>query len=186
MGRPRNSKNKDKSVESVVESGVALLEAPDNMTNELETANNELDTVRKQLEDAKRELIEAKKAGAKRDLSDSEIASIDKSITNGNSRSALAAKIEKMRIYDSEMVTGKFLNLRNPGKSEKLTYGKYATDVDKWVTFAHGATYTICRGFADQINEYYADISYDKSDKENQALEPRQIRRNKYAFVTVV
>lgn len=52
-------------------------------------------------------------------------------------------------------MTGKFINRRAPGQSAKLTYLKYADDPVKWYTMEDGKVYTIPRGFADQINEYY-------------------------------
>ena len=84
--------------------------------------------------------------------------------------SALSEKIADQKKFDSELVTGKFFNLRAKGQSAKLTYMKYADDPVKWYTFEHGQVYTIPRGFADQINEHYYIPHFTKN--ENAIIDP--------------
>ena len=92
--------------------------------------------------------------------------------------------INTKRDFDSQMVKGKFMNLRAPGQPVKLTYHKYSTDIEEgWKTFNHGEIYTIQRGFADQINNHYAKISFNKGTGQMNALEAAPSRSPIYAFV---
>ncbi len=142
MGRKKIDKQKPGDNMSE-EKSVAI--AP---TQELELLESELDRARLELERTKLE-IEAKK----KELASVPIA--EKNVTVGNKSLALKEKIEAMKAYDNQMVTGKFINRRAPGKTEKLTYMKYEDDPVKWYEFRDGGVYTIKRGFADQINEHY-------------------------------
>lgn len=166
----------------------------DEAEEQLESTLSELDLARKELEET-RCLIEEHKKLLKqfpaRDAKEAELC--EKQISRNTKQSAGAKKIERQKAYDNQMVTGKFLNIRAPGNSVKLTYIKYADDVPKWYTFEHNKTYTIKRGFADQINEYYARIQHVQKvnnvivDEHNPgtALEEQVIRHQSYAFVPV-
>lgn len=94
-------------------------------------------------------------------------------------------KVAEMKKHDDVPTRGKFMNLRAPGKSVKLTYVKYSTDAVKWWLFEHGKEYTIPRGFADQINEHYGKIQHDKTDNENMAILESFEKDPIYAFVPV-
>jgi hypothetical protein len=86
------------------------------------------------------------------------------------------------------MITGKFLNLRAKGQSAKLCYDKNPGDVAQWITFEHGKTYTIKRGFADQINEYYHTPRYtqkDGPDDGGSQIDSVDTSDKKYAFVAI-
>lgn len=110
----------------------------------------------------------------------------DNTVATCVDKAALHKKIEEDRIYCSQLVKGKFFNIRAPGKSAKLCYHKFKTDPYKWYEFEHGEVYQIPRGFADQLNgighDSYKKITYKKSDQENQALEPTQICEPIYQF----
>ena len=161
----------------------------------LETTLTELDLARKELEETKA-LIEAKKHELKlkgaRAYDKQDLDSIEKKITSGNKNNALAKKIAAQRDYDNVMVTGKFLNQRAPGQQVKLPYCKHVGDQDKWYTFDHGKVYTIKRGFADQINEYYAKITHNQkldvtiSDEQNPGTPLEStVRHQLYSFSPV-
>ena len=113
-----------------------------------------------QMQALKKELAEAKARLAAlrapaRELDEHELALVDRQISRTNNSAALREKIEKQKKIDSEMVTGKFINRRAPGQMAKLTYSRYDTDPVKWYEFQDGKVYTIPRGFADEIREYY-------------------------------
>lgn len=172
------------------------LEVP--MTNEaeVEVLNQELDLVRVQLQKTKLEIEELQ--SKKQELTDSirvprELDAIEK---KANEKllavrvegQALSNKIEAQKAYDNVKVTGRFMNRRAPGNSAKLTYMKYADDPVKWYTFNDGAVYTIPRGFADQINDYYHRPRFIQKDGELDPSNPTNIHHvdtsNKsYAFV---
>jgi hypothetical protein len=137
----------------------------------LESMETELDLVRVELEKAKMELEERKKemeSLSSRSYSQDEIAISDKQIKVSSDRAAQKRSIEMMKIRDNEKVTGKFMNRRAPGQPAKLTYIKYEDDPVKWYYFMDGGVYTIPRGFADQINEYYHTPKFVKKDGEYQ------------------
>lgn len=161
---------------------------------QMEAIQQEMDQVRKELLELKEEKkqieAEKKELSSRRELDADEIRIVEKQVNNSSKRQALREKIEAQKKYDSVMVKGKFLNQRAPGHSVKLPYMKYDTDLPKWWTLEHGQTYTIPRGFADQINEYYAKISYrerqgpiDNPDDPGSALDHAPIREQIYAFV---
>ena len=82
------------------------------------------------------------------------------------------------------------MNRRAPGNPAKLTYMKYADDPVKWYTFEDGKVYTIPRGFADQINEYYHRPIFIQKEGELDPSNPSQIHavdtsNKSYAFVPV-
>lgn len=159
-----------------------------------EIAQSELDIVRLELEKAKKELEEQKhqiQLNSKRVLDDKELDICAKQQTMGNEMKAKKEALEQQRIYDSQMITGKFINMRAPGQRVRLTYCKHATDLAKWWDFDHNKNYTIPRGFADQINEHYARIEHKQKvqdiitnpDQPGTALEPTVTRHQLYAFV---
>jgi hypothetical protein len=131
-----------------------------NMTStlELENVQQEIDKARQELEATKIEIEEKKKelqSNSRRELDAQEIAIMNKHQNMKVDKGALAEKIEKQKVFDNVMVTGKFINRRSPGNSVKLTYMKYADDPVKWYVLEDGKIYTIPRGFVDQIREYY-------------------------------
>lgn len=214
MGRKRKIKAPEPEVKTMTETSTAVLDDQkvdqEVITGEIdqpleedvnekysliESANQELDQIRRDLEKAKLELeakqTEMKLMKVKRELDDQEIEIMNKQISRGNDVKAKLSELEKQKAFDNVKVTGKFLNQKYPGRTEKLTYVKYASDEAKWYTFHHNKVYTIPRGFADQINEYYADITY-RQKQENVVLDPTNpgtalenepVRVQKYAFV---
>lgn len=167
------------------------------MTNEaeVEVLNQELDLVRIELQKTKLE-IEKVKAEEKdlierrqlRELDEVEKKANDKLIATRVEGRVLEDKISSQKSYDNVKVTGRFMNRRAPGNSAKLTYMKYADDPVKWYTFNDGAVYTIPRGFADQINEYYHRPRFIQKEGPLDPSNPNQINEvdtsNKsYAFV---
>lgn len=169
------------------------------MTEEvvLDTVQTEIDLARIELEKIKIEIEEKKKSlefEAKREISPDERKIIDKQISMGNERNTLSENIAKQKAYDSVKVTGKFINRRAPGQSVKLPYIKYVDDPVKWHPFEDGRVYTIPRGFADQINEYYhtpqfiqkqGEQAHSNVVGENSAIAEVDRSNKKYAFVPV-
>ncbi len=164
----------------------------------LESVQREIDEARLELEKTKME-IEEKKQEAKsivprRDISEDEQKIIDKQINNINKKKNINDVIEKQKAYDNVMVTGRFMNRRAPGQQVKLTYNKYSNDPVKWYIFKDGGTYTIPRGFVDQINEYYhtpifvqkeGPQSISEKFGENSAIAEVDKSNKKYAFVAL-
>ena len=119
-----------------------------------------------------------------RELDDVEKQLVENQKSIYNMREEGKKMIDRKRDVDSQMIKGKFMNLRAPGQPVKLTYHKYATDLEEgWKTFNHGEIYTIQRGFADQINNHYAKISFNKGTGQMNALEATPSRSPIYAFV---
>lgn len=162
----------------------------------MESLESELDRVRMELEATKRE-IEAKKQELKtigqpsRQLDSQEVAIVQKQVTVSNEKLALQKKNDAQKEFDNQKVTGKFINRRAPGQSVKLTYLKYADDPVKWYPFEDGKVYTIQRGFADQINEYYHTPHFIQKqgemnpDSPESAIHHVDTSNKKYAFVPV-
>ncbi len=177
MGRPKNSKNIKKEVEMTVTQETPAL-------SELEQMRTAMAVMQKELDAAK----SAPKYEAKREISPDEQYFIDKQHTRGNVKKALAEKIDAQRDYDNQLVTGKFINRRAPGQTVKLPYYKHEGDVDKWYTFEDGKSYTIKRGFADQLNEEYYTPHFIQSTaptEEGNAhsiIESVDTSQKKYAF----
>lgn len=133
----------------------------------LDNIETEVDAKRKELEQLKSEIKETKKElklQKKREYSEKENEIADKQSSGFVKNAALKEKIEKQKDFDNAKVTGKFYNLRNPGQTVKLTYMKYQDDPVKWYEFEHGKVYTIPRGFADQLNDYYHTPRFIKND----------------------
>jgi hypothetical protein len=162
---------------------------------EIEAIEQETDRVRQELEAAKRELkeIQEKKDSARRVYSAEEERISEKMITAGNERKAMESSIARQKEIDNEKITGRFMNRRAPGQPAKLTYMKYADDPVKWYYFEDGKTYTIPRGFADQINEYYhspvfiqkpqGSVILSETIGENSMIQEVDRSNKKYAFV---
>jgi len=128
----------------------------DDHAAQLEALEQELDQKRIELENTKR-MIEEKKQEYKftpgRVIDEDERLLIDKQVHMSKEKIAVKAKIERQKALDNQMVTGRFMNRRAPGHLAKLAYYKYEDDTaPKWIEFRDGATYTIKKGFADQIN----------------------------------
>ncbi len=171
-------------------------EVPMSSEVQVETLNQELDLVRVELEKTRREIqeLQLKKnelvlaTHPRRELSEEEKVINDKLISGRVAGESLKSKIEAEKAYDNVKVTGRFMNRRAPGNPAKLTYMKYADDPVKWYTFNDGAVYTIPRGFADQINEYYHRPRFIQKDGPLDPGNPSQIHdvdtsNKSYAFV---
>ncbi len=176
------------------------------MTLELES---ELEAVRVDVEASKLDKIKAEIAAAKielaklktdvsevhvpaiRELDADEVVLKEKQINRGNESNALKEKIAAQKKYDNQMITGKFMNRRSPGNPVKLTYNKYIDDPVKWYDFRDGGTYTIPRGFVDQINEHYHTPKFTQRqgpmDPENpdSMISEVDTSNKKYAFVPI-
>jgi len=171
--------------------------------NELESIQQSIYQARIDLENTKRELEERKhqlellKVTPSRHIDEDERKLIDKQATMSNEQVTLKNKIEKQRDYDSEPVTGRFMNRRAPGQGVKLPYIKHATDPVKWYPLEDGKVYTIPRGFADQLNGgtdedpcYYTPQFIQKQgemdpNKPESAIHAVDSSNKKYAFVPV-
>lgn len=185
----RQKKIKSISIESKQEGNMTE-------TAVLENILTEIDLARIELEKTKREIAEKKAEAEKfqyterplRELSADEKVVVDKHLGLSVERKALAAKIEAQKAHDNQMITGKFLNLRAKGQSAKLCYDKHAGDVPQWITFHHGQVYTIKRGFADQINEYYHTPRFTQKegpDDGSSQIDSVDTSDKKYAFVAL-
>ena len=144
---------------------------------ETDSLQTELDLIRVELEKAKLELeekkAEAKKVMPLREVDEEEMIIIKKHKNNETSRSASKEKIAKQKKYNNQKVTGKFINRRSPGNPAKLTYLKYEDDDVKWWNLEDGKTYTIPRGFADQINEHYYRPAFIQKNP-NEFMDPNR------------
>lgn len=157
------------------------------MTEEvvLESIQTEIDQARLELEKTKVELEEKRKElSLKGDIT-------EKQTTRGNEVKAKNNVIEQQKVIDNQKVTGKFINRRAPGQQVKLAYIKYDDDPVKWHVFEDGKVYTIPRGFADQINEYYHTPQFvQKTDlmdpnAPSSVIHEVDTSNKKYAFVPV-
>lgn len=164
MARKKKEVQMSTNEVAVQETAVAPVDASvENQYQELENVEQSLDMARLELERVRQELAalqDAKKNALKIDDSRREIDAderkiIEKQHNVNNERNTLRNKIEEQKRFDKELVTGKFIHRHKPGGMAKLTYIKYADDLPKWWTFEDNKIYTIPRGFADQINEYY-------------------------------
>lgn len=161
---------------------------------ELDSMQTELDLARIELEKTKAE-IEAKKkeleSMPRRDISNDEQALITKQKLRTEEKKVGEDKIEKQKAYDSQLVTGRFMNQRAPGQPVKLPYIKYPDDPVKWWPFEHNKVYTIPRGFADQINEHYYTPQFVQKQGEMDPNRPASAihevdtSNKRYAFVPI-
>lgn len=187
MGRPK--KNKDLQVKEKVEvdmtkisdDSVERIKVHKEQLSELneeivlDSVQTEIDISLSELEKIKIEIAEHREALKKlnlREYDSKEIAISEKMLTQGSESNALKEKIARQKAYDDQMVTGRFTNRRAPGQPAKLTYIKYDTDPVKWYDFLDGMTYTIKRGFADQINEHYHTPHFIKNEAPMNADNP--------------
>jgi hypothetical protein len=161
---------------------------------QLESLQTELDLARVELQKTKLEIEENKQQlqqVSRRELDDQEKSIVAKQVSRTNESEAKKAVIEAQKAHDNEMVTGRFINRRAPGQPAKLTYMKYADDPVKWWTFEDGKVYSIRRGFADQINDYYHTPQYVQKEVDMDPNRPQSAIDNidksnkKYAFVPV-
>jgi hypothetical protein len=160
----------------------------------LDSVQTEIDLARIELEKLKSEIEEKKKEAERlpvRELSADEKPIFDKQVSRINQNSTLSEKIARQKAYDNEKITGRFMNRRAPGQPIKLPYIKYADDPVKWYPFEDGKIYTIPRGFADQINEYYhTPVFSQKQGPMDPNAPSSQIHEvdtsnKKYAFVPI-
>lgn len=159
------TKASDETVEKIKQHKIDEPERQEEVV--LEKVYSEIDAALSELEKIKLEITEYNESLKKfqaREYDAKELAISEKMVTKGNESNALKEKIAKQKAYDDQMVTGKFTNRRAPGQPAKLAYIKYETDPVKWYEFLDGMTYTIKRGFADQINEYYFTPHFIKND----------------------
>jgi hypothetical protein len=186
MARPKKDKSLmlDETQPEVVMSEV----------DEMEKISEDLSAARMELERTKAEIEAKKKEIANmplRELDPGEQKIVDKQITMGNEAEAAKQRIAQQKAYDDVLVTGRFMNRRAPGQPAKLTYMKYNTDPVKWYKFEDGKTYTIPRGFVDQINDYYHTPVFVETQQPMDPNRPMSSigevdRTNKkYAFVAV-
>jgi len=165
MGRPKGSLNKNNlPIQLEFENNTKEFDKKTEVlmkdSAELEQIQQELDLARVELEKTRLE-IEIKKHELKTMPVSAPIVKDPAVSVKG---AALGEKISAQKIYDNEMVEGKFYNLRAKGQSAKLTYMHHADDPVKWYTFNHGAIYTIPRGFADEINNHYHTPHFIKNE----------------------
>lgn len=155
----------------------------------------ELDAIKLQieLEKAKLELEELRaknRAIGSRVIDEEEQKIIDKQISRIDENKVVKEKIGRQKAYDNVPVTGKFMNRRAPGQMAKLAYIKYEDDPVKWYELYDGRTYTLPRGFADQINEHYhtpvfmqRDGPIENPDDPGSQIAHVDTSNKKYAFV---
>ncbi len=160
-----------------------------------EAVPSELENIKLQieLEKAKIELEELRsksKTLSSRPIDEHEQEIIDRQIARINEDKTIKEKIRSQKAYDNVQVTGKFINRRAPGQMAKLAYIKYDDDPVKWYELYDGRTYTIPRGFADQINEHYhtpvfvqKDGPIDNPDDPGSQIAHVDTSNKKYAFV---
>jgi hypothetical protein len=183
----------------------STLEKEDNAGLEitLESIQQEIDKARQELEQTKIKLEEKRhelKTLPRREIDETEQKIIDKQVNNINKKKNKNDVIEKQRIFDSQLVTGRFMNRRSPGQKVKLPYLKYSTDPVKWYELRDGGTYTLPRGFADQLNGgddknpcYYTPKFVQKEGPqnltetlgENSMIAEVDTSNKKYAFVPI-
>lgn len=199
MGRRKGSLNKKNDSiqveekkegmmkESAVETGEEVLES---IQKELDIARAELAKTQIEIEEKKKELT----LTSRREISDEERRISQKQVTMTNEMKSREEIIAQQKIYDNVKVTGKFLNRRAPGQPVKLPYQKYSDDPVKWYPFEDGKVYTIPRGFADQINDYYHTPVFTQKEGiqnpsnvagENSAIATVDTSNKKYAFIPI-
>lgn len=201
MGRKRKNNviQEEMKLEVPMTDDIIKTPSEDHQEN-LEAIQKEIDLARLELENTKKEIEEKKhelKIIPNREIDAYEKKLVEKQVSMSNEKSTLAATIEKQRIYDSELVTGRFMNRRSPGQSVKLPYMKHSTDNPKWYSFEDGKVYTIPRGFKDQLNGgtdddpcYYTPQFIQKEgimdpNQPSSAIHSIDSSNKKYAFVPI-
>lgn len=182
----RQKKIKDIQIEEKQEAQMSESQTLESLETEIDKARLELEKTKLELEEKKKELSKSS-----REINEDEAVIVKKQIAVSSEKAALKAKIERQKQYDNEQVTGKFINRRAPGMSAKLTYMHYEDDPVKWYTFEDGKVYTIPRGFANEINDYYHTPHFVQKQGEMDANKPSSsihhvdTSNKKYAFVPV-
>ncbi len=194
----RHKKNKSLQVKEKEVNMKETIEAPtaqdlDNIQTEVDLARLELEKIKQELEESKKQLAVVKE----RDLDEVENRIVEKQIAQRSEDQGAKAKIAAQKARDNERVTGKFINRRAPGQEVKLPYIKYEDDPVKWYSFRDGGTYTIPRGFADQLNGgtpedpcYYTPHFIQKQgpmdpDNPESQIHAVDTSNHKYAFVPI-
>lgn len=183
----RQKKFKDVQVEEKKGTSMTDSQVLENLETEVDKVRLELENTKRQLEEKKSELNKM----SSREIDAAEQKIIDKQVAGFAKNQGLKDKIEAQKEYDSEMVTGKFINRRAPGMPAKLTYIKYDSDPVKWYNLEDGKVYTIPRGFADQINDHYYTPHFVQKQGEmdpnrpSSAIHDVDTSNKKYAFVPV-
>lgn len=162
-------------------------------TVELENLQQEIDKARVELEQTKLDIEERKKQASlinpRREHDADDLRAQDRSTTATSAKAAAKEQIEKQKALDNQMVTGKFINRRVPGQSVKLTYYHYDDDPVKWYPFEDGKIYTIQRGFAEEIKNYYHTPKFTQTqgfvdpDRPGSAIHEVDTSQKKYDFV---
>ena len=159
----------------------------DSVQTEIDVARAELEKVKVEIEEKKKEL----KSEPRREISKEERESSKNQLTTLNEQKAADSLIDQQKAFDNVKITGRFMNRRAPGQPAKLTYIKYADDPVKWYNFEDGKVYTIPRGFAEQINDYYHTPVFTQKQG---AMDPNaptsqisevDTSNKKYAFVPI-
>lgn len=198
MGRKKGSLNKKKHVQQEVKREEVMTEVKhqEELSHEkdLDLIETEIDIKRLELEKLKLEIEERKlslRTMSAREVSDEEMVIVKKQIAGHSKNAALAEKIEKMRIHDSDLVTGRFINRFRPGQSVKLTYARHKGDVDKWYILEDNKVYTIPRGFMDDLNNHYHTPIFTQKqgemdpDRPCSAINEVDRSKKKYAFFEI-
>lgn len=206
MGRPKKNKHlqvkenfevimtkaSDETVEKIKQHKEDIIEKNEEII--LESINVEIDVSRSELEKLKQEIEERKLALKNlnaREYDAKETAISEKQLTHGHEEASVKEKIAEQKRYDNQKITGRFMNRRAPGQPAKLTYIKYEDDPVKWYEFNDGGTYTIPRGFVDQINEHYYTPHFIKNeapmnpDNPESGIHAVDTSNKKYAFVPI-
>lgn len=204
MARPKKNNNVTVNEKEVDMTENAILDQEkenkevilDSVQTEIDLARLELEKTRLEIEQKKHEL-ELMRSNPRRELDPQESKLMEKQVSMSNEKSTLKEKIEKQKAYDSVLVTGRFMNRRAPGQPAKLCYIKYESDPVKWYTLEDGKTYTIPRGFADQLNGgseadpcYYTPHFIQKPgemdpNRPESAIHDVDTSNKKYAFTPV-
>jgi hypothetical protein len=189
--KPEIKMNEEKEV--LIDASI-IQPATENLPS-VEVSELEILKVQIEIEKAKLELEEIRaksRALSSREHDAKELAIVDKQITNQNEDKAVKEKIRSQKEYDNVKVTGRFMNRRAPGQMAKLAYIKYDDDPVKWYELQDGRTYTIPRGFADQINEHYHSPVFvqktgpiENPDDPGSQIAEVDRSNKKYAFVAI-
>lgn len=193
MGRRKKNNSLQIEEKEVVMTDTAVL---DEVQTELDLARVELEKTKSEIAEQKHAL-ELLKKNPRRTLDSQEQEIYEKQVTMSHEKTTLKEKIDRQKAYDSQMVTGRFMNRRAPGQPVKLPYVKYETDAVKWWPFEDGKVYTIPRGFADQLNGgdelnpcYYTPKFNQKQgemspDAPSSAIHSVDTSNTKYSFVPI-
>lgn len=156
----RQKSTKSVQIEEKKEVIMTETQVLESLETEIDKARLELEKTKKEIEEIRTEIKVIDRRGEKKEQE--EEPNFEKKITVGNK--ALKEKILKQKEYDSQKLTGKFINRRHPGATVKLTYMKYDDDPVKWYEFQDGKVYTIPRGFVEQIKDHYYRPNFIKKE----------------------